>query len=1504
MWRSTGGTGVVGIEGAGELRIANSQDAASRHARALLLGVALALCAALALATIARDAFSPRSAVLRQPVGSPAVASLPTGLLASASVSIGAAERELWARRRGETVLARGGGITDRFTARGASLQTARGRLALPLVEIGRAGHLRRMGATAPTTAASRVIYRQAQATETYANGPYGLEQGFSVLRRPAGAGGPLVLAEHVGGSLTPQLAGSQIVFRTRAGTPVLRYGALNAFDSTGRQLPAQMLIRAGTVQLRVDDRHARYPLRIDPFFQQGHKLVGGEETAEGRFGESVAISEDGNTALIGGPNDGNTVGSAWVFTRSGTTWTQQGPKLTGTGESGQGQFGSSVALAADGNTALIGARRDAGEAGAAWVFTRSGSTWSQQGSKLTAGAEEVGPSQFGYRVSLSGDGNTALIGGQEDNLGVGAAWVFVRSGTSWEHQGPKLLGGGETGSGEFGESTALSFDGSTAAIGGSGDATGTGAAWVFTRTASTWAQQGSKLTGAGEVGKGHFGFSAALSSDASTALFGGGGDNSEVGAAWVFTRSGLTWAPQGGKLTATGEVGKAHFGFAVGLSADGSTALMGGGGDSSEVGAAWVFTRSETTWSQQGSKLTGGEESGTAHFGYAVALSGDANTALVGGLADSGNTGAAWAFANAPAPPAVTSVTPTSGPIAGGTAVKIKGSGFVAGATVMIGSEATSVEVLSPSEIAAITAATAAGSYKVVVSDVNGTSTGGPSFSYVLPPKVTSVSPVSGATAGGKAVTIKGTGFVAGATVTIGSVATSVTVVSATTIKAVTTATAAGAYEVVVSDANGTSSGGPSYTYVAPPPPVITSVAPTSGPQAGGTVVTIKGSKLNTGGSPTVRFGATAATEITSVTVSAIKVVSPSSPTSGVVDVTVTTTGGTSATSEKDHFNYIPPATTPTVASVSPTSGPISGGTSVTVQGTHFLAGATVTIGSEASEVAVLSETELTATTAATAAGAHEVVVSDANGTSTGGPSFTYVAPPTVTSVSPTSGPQAGGTSVTIKGSRLNGGGTPTVRFGATTATEITSVTASAIKVVSPSSPVSGVVDITVTTAGGTSAITAKDHFNYIAPPPTVTSVSPTSGPTAGGTEVALKGTGFVAGATVKVGSAATEVSVVSGTEITAKTSAGAAGSDEVVVSDANGTSSGGPSFTYVAPPTVTSVNPESGPTAGGTEVTVKGTGFVAGATVKIGSAATEVSVVSSTEITAKTSASAPGSDEVVVSDANGTSSGGPSFTYVAPPPAPTVTSVEPESGPTAGKTTVTVKGTGFVAGAAVTIGNEATEVFVLSETELTAVTPATAAGSDQVVVNDINGTSTGGPSFTYVAPPTVTSIEPPEGSTEGGTPVTIKGTGFVAGATVKIGSAATEVSVVSSTEITAKTSATAAGSDEVVVSDANGTSSSGRSFTYVAPPPTAPTVTSIEPGSGSTSGEEMVTVKGTGFVAGATLTIGSEAKDVFVLSETELTAETSATEAGSYAVVVNDINGTSTGGPEFKYE
>src|SRR5262249_22584150 len=170
-------------------------------------------------------------------------------------------------------------------------------------------------------------------------------------------------------------------------------------------------------------------------FTQQGPKLVGSGAVGANVFqGTSVALSAGGNTVIVGGNNDNGT-GAAWVFTRSGGVWTQQGPKLVGTNGVSASQ-GVSVALSADGNTAIVGGPQDNNGDGAVWVLTRSGGVWSQQGNKLV-GTGAFGNAAQGSSVALSADGNTAIVGGPTDGGAgsVGAVWVFTRSGGVWSQQ-------------------------------------------------------------------------------------------------------------------------------------------------------------------------------------------------------------------------------------------------------------------------------------------------------------------------------------------------------------------------------------------------------------------------------------------------------------------------------------------------------------------------------------------------------------------------------------------------------------------------------------------------------------------------------------------------------------------------------------------------------------------------------------------------------------------------------------------------------------------------------------------------------------------------------------------------------------------------------------------------------------------------------------------------------------------------------------------------------------
>ncbi len=351
---------------------------------------------------------------------------------------------------------------------------------------------------------------------------------------------------------------------------------------------------------------------------------MGKEASGLAEQGFSVALSADGSTALIGAPEDAGEgeayYGAAFVFTREGTTWHEQQKLVAKTGgATTKGAQGESVSLSAGGNIALVGAYDNEYPTGvgAAFVFTRSGSKWTQEGGALV-GKHGAGVVQEGTSVALAGDGATALIGGpREEGPGStkeeGAAWVFTESGGTWSEQAelpPGTGAGGETGAGQ---SVALSGDGNTALVGGPGFDEDLGAAWVYVRSGSSWSQQG-ELQGEDASTKPQQGHSVSLSESGDAALVGGYHDDDSVGAAWAYERGGSTWGEQE-KLMGTGSsLAFPTQGTGVALSADGSTALVGGGGDDGGVGAAWVFTR--TAPSSGGSPETNPPSGGNTSTG------------------------------------------------------------------------------------------------------------------------------------------------------------------------------------------------------------------------------------------------------------------------------------------------------------------------------------------------------------------------------------------------------------------------------------------------------------------------------------------------------------------------------------------------------------------------------------------------------------------------------------------------------------------------------------------------------------------------------------------------------------------------------------------------------------------------------------------------------------------------------------------------------------------------
>ncbi len=664
-----------------------------------------------------------------------------------------------------------------------------------------------------------------------------------------------------------------------------------------------------------------------------------------------------------------------------------------------------------------------------------------------------------------------------------------------------------------------------------------------------------------------------------------------------------------------------------------------------------------------------------------------------------------------------------------------------------------------------------------------------------------------------------------------------------------------------------------------------VTSVSPTGGSTGGGTRVTVNGTGFVSGA--VVRFGSNKGTSVTFVNSTQVKVTSPAG-TRGVVGIVVTDPNGSQGVL-KNAYTYLPP---PSLSSIAPNIGQPSGGNVVTLTGQNFTSGAKVTFGGTPSPSVVFnSASSLTVTVPPGSVGSVKVTETNPDGqfaSITNG--YTYVQP-AITSVSPPSGPAPGGTSVTIAGSGFLSGAT--VKFNGVASATVNVVSSSQITAVTPadSNPAGGTVPLVVTNPGG---LTATSSFIYLAQP-TVTGLSPNAGPTAGGTSVTITGTNFLSGATVTFAGTAASATVVSSTQITATSPAGAAGSASVVVTDPGGLTAAG-SFTYIAQPSISSLSPASGSVAGGTSVNITGANFAAGSTVTFnGISSPSVTVSSSTLIVAVTPADSNNtggpSPVVVTVPGNLTATG--SFDYVG---FQSVTSVNPTSGPAAGGTTVDVYGSGFVPTTQMLFGpNSATGVTLINSTHIQCVNPAGSGVANVSAFTPGSGSGSLPNAFTYIQPLAITSVSPTIGPTAGNNVVTINGTGFVSGATVTFGGGnPLAATFVNADTLTVPAPATGPSTVGVTVTNPDQTNTSlPASYTFT----NGPAVWSITPNSGPQFGGQTITISGANLSTVNKVQFGS--LNVTIQSTAPgkvLVTQPTRSGAGSVNVVVQNPNGSQT--------
>lgn len=255
-------------------------------------------------------------------------------------------------------------------------------------------------------------------------------------------------------------------------------------------------------------------------------------------FGNAVAVSADGLTAVVGAYTENTNIGKAYIFERAAgaDTWSLS-QTLSPEGLSSTSLFGFSVAMSASGKIIAVGTVFDS--AGTVWIYSKTESTWSLLGSKLSP-TGNTGNSLFGSSVALSADGSILAVGGYADNSSYGAVWVYSGANTTSRTLiGNKIAPNDGTGSPSIGISIALSADGSTLAFGGSQDDSGVGAFWVYRKVGAEYTSESGVMVPGNHTGSSNIGSALALSADGNTLAVGANQDNSSAGGVWIYTRSG-----------------------------------------------------------------------------------------------------------------------------------------------------------------------------------------------------------------------------------------------------------------------------------------------------------------------------------------------------------------------------------------------------------------------------------------------------------------------------------------------------------------------------------------------------------------------------------------------------------------------------------------------------------------------------------------------------------------------------------------------------------------------------------------------------------------------------------------------------------------------------------------------------------------------------------------------------------------------------------------------------
>jgi hypothetical protein len=840
--------------------------------------------------------------------------------------------------------------------------------------------------------------------------------------------------------------------------------------------------------------------------------------------------------------------------------------------------------------------------------------------------------------------------------------------------------------------------------------------------------------------------------------------------------------------------------------------------------------------------------------------------------------------------PPAIVAMVPASGPTAGNTVVSLVGANFQAGVQVMFnGTPAQDITYVDETSLLVVTPPGDEGAADVTVLNPDGQGvTESGAFAYVVPtkpaPKLFGMVPSSGPEGGGTTVLVTGANLSAKGMLYVNlQPVGQFTFLNSSVVSGVTPPGPPGPATVsFVGDDGQDAALQNGFTYI--PAPKVESLSPELGPLDGGTEVTIVGQNFQPGAK--VFFGAVEAAAANVQNSLIVVATTPAGEEAGAVDVIVVNSDGQTGVLDAG-FSYL---LAPEIVDIAPTSGPVGGGTPVSIWGANFGPGAQVLFGTTpADNVSVVDSTLIIAESPPGEAGLVSLTVANADAQKATLPGvFEYLPEsgpvPVLDSLEPAAGPETGGTIVTLLGSNLDNPGT--ILLGEIPVTETVSIAANAVAFVTPVAK-PGTVDVIFVSADGQSS-TLEQAFEFIAmgellPPPEIAAVAPGSGPTSGGTSGSVVGQAFQEGAKVYFGAIkAPTVTFVNDTQLDFKTPAHQAGSVDVTVLNPDGqTHVLMTSFTFVPPPEILDVSPPSGSPNGGFEVTITGVNFFAGENpadktyvhICDDFAAEEgcekilggsIVAQSQTSIVYVSPAHLPGFVDVGVVNPDGqkTFSGG-AYYYNEPP---VLDSISPTSGPAIGGTSVAVNGSGFKAGMKVYFGETlSSDVTPISNEKVVAVSPAGTGGVVDITVENPDTTIDAlSQAYTYVEAPAISKIFPASGPEEGGTQVTVEGEFFATGQVkpkVTVGNVelASEVVNVVSSKVIIITTPGGSGPAAITVVNPDGQQDTlAEAFVYVPPAP-PPAMSYVVPSYGSGNGGDIVSIVGTGFMDGAQVYFGT---------------------------------------------